>query len=313
MVYKTIIIGGGAAGLTASIYLARAGLKPLVIKGPKPSSHVTTSTDVEYFPGILQGTEGPALLDNMFKQAENVGARFRFGSVSHVDLSKRPYQVFIEGSEVLQTESLIIATGATAKYLGIPGEEEHRGRGISTCAPCNGFFFEGKKVIVVGGGDSAMEEADYLTRYASEIVIVNRRNELRASLAFQEKVHQHKKVNFLLNRTPLEVLPGERGIGGLKVRNNETGLEEIVAADGIFVAIGKTPNSDFLNGQLPTDARGYIRVKPGTTETDIPGVFACGEVQDHRYGHLLTATGSGCMAAIDCERFLVPSGADGRA
>ncbi|WP_274649592.1 NAD(P)/FAD-dependent oxidoreductase [Paenibacillus humicola] len=303
MVHKCIIIGGGVAGLTASIYLARAGLEPLVIKGPNPSSHVMTTIDVEYFPGVPQGIEGPALLDNMFRQAELLGARFRLGTVTSVDLSKRPYTV-VQGGDILRTESLIIATGSTAKYLGIPGEEQERGLRISTCAPCNGFFFRGKKVIVVGGGDSAMEEAEYLTRYASEVTIVHRRGVLRASQTFQEKVLHHPKVSLLLNRTPLEVLPVERGIAGLKVSNNETGEEETVPADGIFVAIGKAPNTQFLGGQLPTDSRGYLLVKPGTSETEIAGVFACGEAQDSRYGHLLTATGSGCAAAIDCERYL---------
>jgi thioredoxin reductase (NADPH) len=224
--------------------------------------------------------------------------------VNEVDLSKRPFKLVIEGGEELLAETLIISTGATAKLLGIPNEKESIGRGVSTCATCDGFFFRNKKIVVVGGGDSAMEEANFLTRFASEVRIVHRRNELRASKIMQDRAKNNPKITWSLNRVPLEVLSGEKGVTGLKVRNNETGEEEIIETDGIFVAIGHTPNTGFLRGQLETDEHGYLIVKPGTSETNVPGVFACGDVQDSRYRQAITAAGSGCMAALDCERFL---------
>ncbi|MBU7314535.1 thioredoxin-disulfide reductase [Paenibacillus oleatilyticus] len=302
--YNSVIIGTGPGGLTAAIYLARAGLKPLVIEGPEPGGQLTTTTEVENFPGFPEGIMGPELMDNMRKQAERFGAEFRTGWVNKADLSKRPFTLSIEGMGDIQAETVIVSTGASAKYLGIPGERENVGRGVSTCATCDGFFFRGKKIIVIGGGDSAMEEANFLTRFASEVVLVNRRTELRASKIMQERARANEKISWKLNRTPLEVIAGERGVTGLKVRNNDTGEEEIIEVDGIFVAIGHTPNTKFLDGQLTTDEHGYLLVKPGTTETNIPGVFACGDVQDSRYRQAISAAGTGCMAALDCERFL---------
>lgn len=303
--YKSIIIGTGPAGLTAAIYLARANLQPLVIEGPEPGGQLTTTTEVENFPGFPEGIMGPELMENMRKQAERFGARFLRGWVNKVDLSGRPFKLWVEGQEEpLLSETVIISTGASAKYLGIPNEKENVGRGVSTCATCDGFFFRGKKIVVVGGGDSAMEEATFLTRFATEVRIVHRRNELRASKIMQERARANEKITWSLNRTPLEVLAGEKGVTGLKVRNNETGEEEIIETDGIFVAIGHTPNTKFLEGQVETDEFGYIIVKPGTSETNIPGVFACGDVQDRKYRQAITAAGSGCMAALDCERFL---------
>ncbi|GAB2691368.1 thioredoxin-disulfide reductase [Paenibacillus thermoaerophilus] len=302
--YKSIVIGTGPSGLTAAIYLARANLKPLVIEGPEPGGQLTTTTEVENFPGFPEGIMGPELMANMRKQAERFGAEFRTGWVNSVDLSQRPFKLQVEGHGELVAETLIISTGASAKLLGIPGERDNIGRGVSTCATCDGFFFRGKKIIVVGGGDSAMEEANFLTRFASEVRIVHRREELRASKIMQDRARENPKIVWSLNRTPLEVLSGDRGVTGLKVRNNETGEEEILETDGIFVAIGHTPNTKFLNGQLATDDHGYLIVKPGTTETNVPGVFACGDVQDQRYRQAITAAGSGCMAALDCERFL---------
>ncbi|MBE1442155.1 thioredoxin-disulfide reductase [Paenibacillus sp. OAS669] len=302
--YKTVIIGTGPGGLTSAIYLARANLNPLVIEGPEPGGQLTTTTEVENFPGFPEGIMGPELMANMRKQAERFGAQFKTGWVNKVDFSKRPFTLWVEGMGEIQAESVIVSTGASAKYLGIPGERDNVGRGVSTCATCDGFFFRNKKIIVVGGGDSAMEEANFLTRFASEVIVVNRRNELRASKIMQDRAKQNPKISWSLNRTPLEVVSGEQGVTGLKVRNNETGLEEIIETNGIFIAIGHTPNTKFLDGQLTTDDHGYLLVKPGTTETNIPGVFACGDVQDSRYRQAISAAGTGCMAALDCERFL---------
>jgi thioredoxin reductase (NADPH) len=302
--YKTIIIGTGPAGLTSAIYLARANMEPLVIEGWQPGGQLTTTTEVENFPGFPEGILGSELMDNMRKQAQKFGATFKMGSVKSVDFSKRPYTLDVEGLGQLQAESIIISTGASAKYLGIPGEQDNIGRGVSTCATCDGFFFRGKKLIVIGGGDSAMEEASFLTRFATEVRVVNRREELRASKIMQDRARSNEKVAWSLNRTPLEVVAGENGLKGLLVRNNETGEDELLEADGVFVAIGHTPNTGFLGGQINTDAQGYILVKPGTTETNIPGVFACGDVQDTTYRQAITAAGSGCMAALDCERYL---------
>lgn len=303
-VRNLIIIGSGPAGYTAAVYAARANLKPLVIEGVQSGGALMTTTEVENFPGFPDGVMGPELMDNMRKQAERFGAEFMNGWVNKVDLGKRPFTLEVEGHGTLQAETLIVSTGASAKLLGIPGEKENIGRGVSTCATCDGFFFRGKKIIVVGGGDSAMEEANFLTRFATEVRIVHRRNELRASKIMQDRARGNEKIVWSLNRTPLAVVAGEKGVTGLKVKNNETGEEEILETDGIFVAIGHKPNTEFLEGQIETDELGYIVVKPGTSETNVEGVFACGDVQDHKYRQAITAAGSGCMAALDCEKFL---------
>ncbi len=247
---------------------------------------------------------GPELMDNMRKQAERFGAEFRTGWVNELDLSQRPFKLKVEGIGELSAETLIISTGASARLLGIPREKENIGRGVSTCATCDGFFYRGKKIIVVGGGDSAIEEANFLTRFASEVQVVHRRSELRASKIMQDRARSNSKITWSLDKTPLEVVSDNKGVTGLKVKDNASGAEEVIETDGIFVAIGHTPNTGFLNGQLEIDELGYIVVTAGSSETNIPGVFACGDVQDHKYRQAITAAGSGCMAAIDCEKFL---------
>lgn len=302
--YKSVIVGTGPAGLTAAIYLARANMRPLVIEGPEPGGQLTTTTEVENFPGFPEGITGTELMENMRKQAERFGAEFYTGWVKSVDLSKRPFKLQVEGKGEIVSETLIISTGASAKYLGIPNEKENIGRGISTCATCDGFFFRDKEIIVVGGGDSALEEANFLTRFASKVTIVHRRKELRASKIMQDRARANAKISWSLDKTPVEVVIDESGVTGLKVINNSTGEEEVIQANGIFVAIGHRPNASFLNGQINTDNNGYILTKPGTAETNIPGVFACGDVQDSRYRQAITAAGSGSMAAIDSEKFI---------
>lgn len=304
-IYKSIVIGTGPAGLTAAIYLARAGLAPLVIEGIQPGGQLTTTTEVENFPGFPEGIQGPELMDQMRKQAERFGAQFRSGWVSEVDFTAQPRVITLEGGEALQTETVILSTGASARYLGIPGEQENVGRGVSTCATCDGFFFRGKRLIVVGGGDSAMEEASFLTRFATQVTLVHRWEELRASKIMQDRARSNAKIAWALNVTPVAVESDELGrVMGLRVLNNSSGQEELLETDGVFVAIGHTPNTAFLGGAIETDSHGYIVVQPGTTKTNVPGVFACGDVQDTHYRQAITAAGSGCMAAMDCEKYL---------
>ncbi|WP_425306994.1 thioredoxin-disulfide reductase [Halobacillus kuroshimensis] len=304
MIYKSVILGTGPAGLTAAVYLARADMEPLVIEGPEPGGQLTLTTEVENFPGFPDGIMGPELMDNMKKQAERFGAVFKRGWVTDVQVDQRPFTLQVDGIGEIQTKSLIISTGASAKLLGIPGEKENIGKGVSTCATCDGFFFRGKKVVIIGGGDSAMEEATFLTKFASEVQVIHRRNELRASKIMQSRAQENDKVTWALNKTPVEMVSDGMKISGIKVKDNETGKEEVIDTDGIFVAIGHNPNTDFLKGKLDMDEKGYLLVEPGTTNTNIPGVFACGDVQDQKYRQAITAAGTGCMAAMDSERFL---------
>ncbi len=301
--HKVVILGTGPAGLTAAIYTARANLQPLVIEGNEPGGQLTLTTEIENFPGFPQGIMGPELMDNIRAQAERFGAQFRTGWATSVDFSSRPFKITVDESEVIEAETVIISTGASAKLLGIPNEKENIGRGVSTCATCDGFFYSGKNVLVVGGGDSAMEEGNFLTKFAG-VTLVHRRSELRASKIMQDRARQNPKVSWALDVTPLEVVAGPKGFEALKVRDNATGEERLLKADGMFVAIGHTPNTAFLQGQLEIDDVGYLKTKPDSAETSIPGVFACGDVRDHKYRQAITAAGSGCMAALDCERYL---------
>lgn len=301
---KLIILGTGPAGYTAAIYSARANLEPLVFEGDEPGGQLTLTTEIENFPGFVDGIMGPELMETMKKQAERFGATFQRGRATSVDFSSRPLKITIDKDTTYTADAVILATGASAKMLGIEGEYDMIGRGVSTCATCDGFFFRNKHVIVVGGGDSAMEEATFLTKFASEVTIVNRRNELRASKVMQDRARANEKITWALNMTPEAVVGDGKKVSGLKVTDKSTGEEKIIEADGIFIAIGHQPNTGFLDGQLETDGVGYVRTKAETSETSKEAVFACGDVMDSRYRQAITAAGSGCKAAMDVEKFL---------
>ncbi|ACV57927.1 thioredoxin-disulfide reductase [Alicyclobacillus acidocaldarius] len=301
---RLIILGTGPAGYTAAIYAARANLEPLVFEGDQAGGQLTMTTEVENFPGFPDGVMGPELMEAMKKQAEKFGAEFRSGIATGVDLSQRPFKVVIDKEHEYTADALIVATGASAKLLGIEGESEMIGRGVSTCATCDGFFFRNKRVIVVGGGDSAMEEATFLTKFASEVTIVHRREEFRASKIMQERAKANPKIRFVMNVQSKRVLSDGNKVTGLEVVDNRTGETKVLEADGVFVAIGHKPNTDFLRGQLELDEIGYIITKGNTSETSVEGVFACGDVMDSRYRQAITAAGSGCKAAMDAEKFL---------
>ncbi|PWI57903.1 thioredoxin-disulfide reductase [Sulfoacidibacillus thermotolerans] len=302
--HRVMILGTGPAGLTAAIYAARANLEPLVVEGNEPGGQLTLTTEIENFPGFEEGIMGPQLMDQMRRQAERFGAKFYTGYVTGVDLSKRPFTVTVNDEEQFEAEALIISTGASAKLLGIKGESEMIGHGVSTCATCDGFFFRGKRIIVVGGGDSAMEEATFLAKFASEVTIVHRRDTLRASKVMQERARSNPKIKWELNATPTAVISDGRKVNGLEVKDSKTGEVRVIETEGIFVAIGHSPNTSFLNGQLDVDAVGYIKTKGVSTATNVPGVFACGDVADAHYRQAITAAGSGCKAAMDVEKFL---------
>ncbi|QQE79929.1 thioredoxin-disulfide reductase [Alicyclobacillus sp. SO9] len=301
---RVMILGTGPAGLTAAIYAARANLEPLVIEGNEPGGQLTLTTEVENFPGFPDGIMGPELMDSMREQAKKFGAKFVMGWVSGVDMSERPFKVTVNEKDEYLSDSLIISTGASAKLLGIPGESDNIGRGVSTCATCDGFFFRNKNIIVVGGGDSAMEEATFLTKFASEVTIVHRRNELRASQIMQDRARENPKIKWLLNVTPVEVKSDGNKVNALSVKDNETGEIKDVETTGLFVAIGHRPNTAFLNGQIDVDKVGYIKTRGVSTATNVEGVFACGDVMDSHYRQAITAAGSGCKAAMDVEKFL---------
>lgn len=305
---KTLIIGSGPAGYTAGIYAGRAALDPVMYQGMQPGGQLTITTEVENFPGYPEGTEGPAMMEDLKKQAERYGTQVRWGEIVEVDLSKRPFMCKADDGKMIEAETVIIATGASAKWLGLPSEAEFNGGGVSACATCDGFFYKGRDVAVVGGGDTAAEEATYLANICNKVYLIVRRDELRASKAMQERVFKNPKIEVLWNHNTKEIVGTSQGftkaVNGVILLNNKTNEEKRIDIEGFFVAIGHTPNSKIFKGQLEMDEVGYIKTIPGTTQTNIPGVFAAGDVQDKTYRQAVTAAGTGCMAAIEAERFI---------
>jgi thioredoxin reductase (NADPH) len=300
-VKKVVIIGSGPAGLTAAVYAARANLQPLVIEGFQAGGQLMLTTDVENYPGFVDGIMGPELMERFRKQAGRFGAEFVTADVSSVNLSERPFRITIADEGVV-AHSVIVSTGATAKMLGVPGERELLGHGVSTCATCDGFFFRDRELVVIGGGDSAMEEAIFLTKFASKVTVVHRRNELRASKIMQERAFENDKIDFVWNSLVTEIF-GNGKVEGVRLKSTVDGTESEMRAEGIFVAIGHTPNTKLFEGQLDL-TEGYIVTPGDTTQTSVEGVFAAGDVVDFRYRQAITAAGMGCMAAIDAERWL---------
>ncbi len=306
--YEVVIIGSGPAGLTAAIYAARADLRPLVIEGPQPGGQLTITTEVENYPGFSKGIQGPELMAEFREQAKRFDTEVLTSWIKQVDLSARPFKIVTE-QQVLWAQTLIIASGASAKWLGIPGEAPAPtglgGLGVSACATCDGFFFKGKNIVVVGGGDTAMEEATFLTRYATRVTVIHRRDHLRASKIMQEKSFKNEKIDFIWDTAVEEVLgTPETGVTAVRLHNLKTDEESVFTCEGVFIAIGHKPNTELFKGQLEMDEVGYLKTNGRTMATNVPGVFACGDVQDSFYRQAVTAAGTGCMAAIDAERLL---------
>ncbi len=300
---RVLILGSGPAGLTAALYAARANLEPLVMEGMQPGGQLTITTDVDNYPGFPEGVLGPELMDRMRAQVERFGTRFEMDDVERCDLTARPFQIWTANGEHITTDVLIIATGASAKYLGLESETRLRGHGVSACATCDGFFFKGQEIVVVGGGDTAMEEATFLTKFASRVYVVVRRETLRASKAMQDRALKNAKMEFLWNSEVVEVL-GAKSVDGVRIRNTVTGAEYVKPVTGMFLGIGHQPNTRPFLDWLDHDESGYLVTTPGRTATNVPGVFACGDAQDHYYRQAVTAAGSGCAAAIEAERWL---------
>ncbi len=303
-VHDLIIMGTGPAGYTAAIYSGRANFKPLLIEGFQPGGQLMITTEIENFPGFPEGIRGPELMAKMRDQAAKFGAEFVGGSVTDVDLSRSPFCIMLEDGREFLTHTLIVATGANAKWLGIDSENRYRGKGVSACATCDGFFFRDSKVFVVGGGDTAMEEALFLTKFASEVVLVHRREAFRASKIMTLRTKRNPKISMMLNEVVDEILGDGQKVTAIRLKNVVTGQFSEHSCDGVFLAIGHAPNSGLFKDQLDLDDYGYIKTKKFSTETNVPGVFACGDVQDTSYRQAVTAVGTGCMAAVDAERFL---------
>jgi thioredoxin reductase (NADPH) len=303
-----VIIGTGPAGWTAALYTARADLEPVIYMGPEPGGQLTTTTDVENYPGFPDGILGPEMMDRFQEQAERFGAESRYGTVTHVDFRERPYRLLIDEETPIYAQTVIVSTGASAKYLGLENEQRLIGKGVTACATCDGSFFRGETVAVVGGGDSAMEESTFLTKFAEKVYVIHRRDELRASKIMQERAFENDKIEFVWNTEVIDVL-GDQSVEGLEVINNETGATYTMDdVTGFFLAIGHTPNTGPFEGWLEMDEKGYIETKPESTYTNVPGVFASGDAQDDEYRQAVTAAGTGCMAAIDAERWLAEHG-----
>ena len=301
---KCLIIGSGPAGYTAAIYTSRANLSPVLYEGIEPGGQLTTTTEIENFPGYPEGIGGTEMMADLRKQAERFGTDIRFGVITSCDLSSRPFKVVVDGDKEISAESIIVATGATARYLGLPSETKYRGMGVSACATCDGFFYRKKDVAVVGGGDTACEEATYLATLCRQVYLIVRKPFLRASKAMQERVFNTPNIKVLFEYNTVEVLGDEDGVTGALLRHTD-GSEMTIDIAGFFLAIGHHPNTELFAGQLELDAEGYIKVVPGTSKTNIEGVFAAGDVKDPHYRQAITAAGSGCIAALDCERFLL--------
>jgi thioredoxin reductase (NADPH) len=300
---KCLIIGSGPAGYTAAIYAARADLKPVVYQGLQPGGQLTITTEVENYPGFVDGIKGPELMDIMQKQAERFETDVRWGIATEVDFSKRPFKVIFDGDKTVFAETVIIATGASARWIGLDSEKKFNGFGVSACATCDGFFYKGMDVAVVGGGDTACEEASYLAKLCNKVYLVHRRDELRASKAMQNRILKTKNIEILWSHAPKEIV-GDKTVNGFILRDLKKEKDIKIDVQGVFIAIGHKPNSGIFKGQLNLDENGYIITKPGTTQTNIEGVFAAGDVQDHVFRQAVTAAGTGCMAAIEAERFL---------